>query len=85
MGVGTRGVKKARGQLILKECGQLCCLVSLFGMTEAIERPKFDCGPRNLGDAGSIPADGEIFSRVFVYLRTIPCPLYYSSANYSTI
>ena len=25
--------------------------------------------PRKLGDAGSIPAEGEIFSRVFIYFR----------------
>ena len=30
---------------------------------------------RKLGDAGSIPADGEIFSDVFVYVIIIPPPL----------
>ena len=30
--------------------------------------------PRKLGDAGSIPADGEIFSCILIYLRIIPPP-----------
>ena len=41
-GGGARGVQE-KGWEMLKECGQLCCLVGLFGVAEGIERPMLDC------------------------------------------